>query len=133
MQGDGDAQMQCTKQRDFLVVVFAGCHNSTPLTMDLALEIRLMIPERRPVICIFSLRVDPRDTTNKRSLSCSSREHSGKQQTKVEVSTNKATSSFRGRSKIALIHHSIYKANDKSNGMVATPSRTQSITLYTNR
>jgi hypothetical protein len=37
--------------------------------MDLALEIRLMVLGRRAVICIFSLRVDPRDTTNKRSLS----------------------------------------------------------------
>src|SRR3954469_22453112 len=44
---------------------FAGCHNSTPLTMDLALQIRLMVPERRSAICIFSLRVDPLDTTNK--------------------------------------------------------------------
>src|SRR3954463_554487 len=57
------------KQRDFLVVVFAGCHNSTPLTMDLALEICLMVPEGRSATCVFSLRVDPRDTTNKRSLS----------------------------------------------------------------
>jgi len=36
--------------RDFLVVVLAGCHNSTPLTRDLVLEIRLMVPGRRSAI-----------------------------------------------------------------------------------
>ena len=112
---------------------FAGCHNSTPLTMDLALEIRLMVPGRRAAIRIFSHRVDPRDTTNKRSLSVIVERTLQETKAKVEVSTNKATSSLRGRSKIASIHHSIYKANDKSSGMVATPSRTQSITMYTNR
>src|SRR3954463_6283827 len=61
--------MQCTISTRFSSSGFAGCHNSTPLTMDLALEIRLVVPEGRSVICIFSLRVDPRDTTNKRSLS----------------------------------------------------------------
>ena len=49
-------------------MVFAGCHNSTALTMDLALEIRLMVPEGKSAICIFALRVDLRDTANKRSL-----------------------------------------------------------------
>src|SRR4051812_17644003 len=85
--------MQCTKQRDFLVVVFAGCHNSTPLTMDLALEIRLIVPGRRAAIFIFSLRVDPRDTTNKRSLSVIVEGTLRNKRSKVEVSTNKATSS----------------------------------------
>src|SRR3954452_23007757 len=61
--------MQCTNSTRFSSSDFAGCHNSTPLTMDLALEIRLMVPEGWSAICIFSLRVDPRDTTNKRSLS----------------------------------------------------------------
>src|SRR3954465_15034609 len=61
--------MQCTKTTRFSSSGFAGCHNSTPLTMDLALEIRLMVPEGRSAICIFSFRVDPRDTTNKGSLS----------------------------------------------------------------
>src|SRR3954467_5922405 len=60
--------MQCTETTRFSSSGFTGCHNSTPLTMDLALEIRLMVPERRSAICVFSLRVDPRDTTNKRSL-----------------------------------------------------------------
>src|SRR3954466_4659478 len=83
---------------DFLVVVLAGCHNSTPLTMDLALEIRLMVPERRPTDCVFSLRVDPRDTTNKRSLSVIV----GRT---LRVTTDevkgKAAPNFRGRSKTA--------------------------------
>src|SRR3954470_8133051 len=61
--------MQCTNSTRFSSSGFAGCHNSTPLTMDLALEIRLMVPEGGSATCIFSLRVDPHDTTNKRSLS----------------------------------------------------------------
>src|SRR3954468_22322756 len=65
-QDDDDAMHKFTR---FSSSGFAGCHNSTPLTMDLALEIRLMVPEGRSAICVFSLRVDPRDTTNKRSLS----------------------------------------------------------------
>src|SRR3954465_8873223 len=75
MQDDDDAQMQCgmmmqcTKTTRFSSSGFAGCHNSTPLTMDLALEIRLMVPERRSAICVFSLRVDLRDTTNNGSFS----------------------------------------------------------------
>src|SRR3954467_12617366 len=61
--------MQCTNSTRFSSSGFAGCHNSTPLTMDLALEIRLMVSEGRSAFCVFSLPVDPRDTTNKRSLS----------------------------------------------------------------
>src|SRR3954470_1807011 len=89
--------MQCTNSRDFLVVVLAGCHNSTPLTMDLALEIRLMVPEGRSAFCVFSLRVDPRDTTNKRSLSVIVEGTLRYKRSKVKVSTNKATSSFEGK------------------------------------
>src|SRR3954463_11909300 len=37
--------MQCTNSTRFSSSGFAGCHNSTPLTRDLALEIRLMVPE----------------------------------------------------------------------------------------
>src|SRR3954464_15464863 len=65
--------------------------------MDLDLEIRLMVPERRSVICIFSLRVDLRDTTNKRSLSVLDERTLRETKAKVEVSTNKATSSFDGK------------------------------------
>src|SRR3954469_22991541 len=61
--------MQCTNSTRFSSSGFAGCHNSTPLTRDLALEIRLMVPEGRSAILIYALRVDPHDTTNKRSLS----------------------------------------------------------------
>src|SRR3954470_3867407 len=86
--------MQCTNSRDFLVVVLAGCHNSTPLTMNLALEIRLMVPEGRLVFGVFTLRVDPRDTTNKRSLSVIVEGTLRNKRSKVEASTNKATSSF---------------------------------------
>ena len=89
--------MQCTKTTRFSSSGFAGCHNSTPLTMDLSLEIRLMVPEGRSAICIFSLRVDPRDTTNKRSLSAIVKRTLREQRAKVEVSTNKATSSFDGK------------------------------------
>src|SRR4051812_22407229 len=89
--------MQCTKTTRFSSSGFAGCHNSTTLTMDLALEIRLMVPEGRSAICIFSLRVDPRDTTNKRSLSVIVEGTLRNKRSKVEVSTNKATSSFRGK------------------------------------
>src|SRR4051812_6945866 len=64
-QDDDDAMHKFTR---FSSSGFTGCHNSTPLTMDLALEIRLMVPERRSVICVFSLHVDPRDTTNKDSF-----------------------------------------------------------------
>ena len=99
--------------RDFLVVVLPGCYNSTPLTMDLALEIHLMVRGRRLTIEISSLHVDPCDTTNKDSFSVlksatpptrgrcsrSSREHSGEQRTKVKVSKDKATPNFLGRSK----------------------------------
>src|SRR3954470_21560254 len=62
--------------------------------MDLALEIRLMVPERRLVICIFSLRVDLRDTTNKRSLSVIVERTLRETKAKVEVSTNQSTSNF---------------------------------------
>src|SRR3954470_23066131 len=55
--------MQCTNSTRFSSSGFAGCHNSTPLTRDLALEIRLMVPEGRSAICVLSLRVDLRDTT----------------------------------------------------------------------
>jgi hypothetical protein len=78
--------------------------------MDLALEIRLMVPGRRSVICIFSLRVDPRDTTNKRSLSVIVEGTLRNKRSKVEVSTNKATSSFCGRSKIAGSPDAMYKS-----------------------
>src|SRR4051812_24901476 len=60
--------MQCTNLTRFSSSGFAGCHNSTPLTKDLALEIRLMVPERRSANCVSSLRVDPRDTTNEGSF-----------------------------------------------------------------
>src|SRR3954469_21557393 len=86
--------MQCTKTTQFSSSGFAGCHNSTPLTMDLALEIRLMVPEGRSVTCIFSLRVDLRDTTNKRSLSEIDERTLRETKGKVEVSTNQSTSSF---------------------------------------
>src|SRR3954469_2099085 len=89
--------MQCTKTTRFSSTGFAGCHNSTPLTMDLALEIRLLVPERRSAICVFSLRVDPRDTTNKRSLSVIVEGTLRNKRSKVEASTNKATSSFEGK------------------------------------
>src|SRR3954471_3167371 len=91
---DDVMMMQCTKTTRFSSSGFAGCHNSTPLTMDLALEIRLMVPERRSVVCVFSLRVDPRDTSNKRSLSVIVERTLRNKRSKVEVSTNKATSSF---------------------------------------
>ena len=86
--------MQCTKTTRFSSSGFAGCHNSTPLTMDLALEIRLMVPEGRSAICVFSLRVDPRDTTNKRSLSVIVERTLRKQQVEGRASTNKATLNF---------------------------------------
>ena len=86
--------MQCTKTTRFSSSGFAGCHNSTPLIMDLALEIRLMVPEGRSTNCVFSLRVDLRDTTNKRSLSMVVEKTLREQRTKVKVSTNKATSNF---------------------------------------
>jgi hypothetical protein len=66
---DDVMMMQCTKTTRFSSSGFAGCHNSTPLTMDLALEIRLMVPEGRSAICVSSLCVDLLDTTNERSLS----------------------------------------------------------------
>src|SRR3954463_4083176 len=102
--------MQCTKTTRFSSSGFAGCHNSTPLTMDLALEVRLMVPEGRSAICVFSHRVDPRDTTNKRSLSVIVERTLRETKAKVEVSTNKATSSFHGRSITAMIHHSRCKS-----------------------
>src|SRR3954471_10504314 len=80
--------MQCTNSRDFLVVVLAGFHNLTPLTRDLALEIRLMVPEGRSAICVFSLRVDPRDTTNNRSLIPFVKRTLRNKRSKVEVSAN---------------------------------------------
>src|SRR3954468_23806153 len=89
--------MQCTKSTRFSSSGFAGCHNSTPLTMDLALEIRLMVPEGRSAICVFSLRVDPRDTTNKRSLSMIVERTLRNKRSKIEVSTNKATSNSDGK------------------------------------
>src|SRR3954465_5103009 len=46
---------------------------------------------------VFSLRVDPRDTTNKRSLSVIVEGTLRNKRSKVEVSTNKATSSFEGK------------------------------------
>src|SRR3954470_8417253 len=57
-------------------------------------------------------------------------EHSGKQWTKLKV--RPPLTSMEG----VKLHRSTIqctKANDKSSGMVATPSRTQSITMYTNR
>src|SRR3954467_5455411 len=102
--------MQCTNSTRFSSSGFAGCHNSTPLTMDLALEIRLMVPEGRSAICVFLLRLDHRDTTNKRSLSVIVERSLRNKRSKVEVSTNKATSSFHGRSKIAGSTDSMYKS-----------------------
>src|SRR4051812_25585434 len=99
--------MQCTKTTRFSSSGFAGCHNSTPLTMDLALEIRLMVPEGRSAVCVFSLHVDPRDTTNKRSLILIIKRTLRKTTDGVK---GKATSNFHGRSRIASIHHSIYKS-----------------------
>ena len=106
--------MQCTKTTRFSSSGFAGCHNSTPLTMDLALEIRLMVPERRSAICIFALRIDPRDTTNKRSLSVIVERTLQETKAKVEVSTNKATSNFdRRREKMRPIPLQCTRANRK--------------------
>jgi hypothetical protein len=96
----------------------------TPLTMDLVLEIRLMVHGRRPTLRIFSLHIDPRDTTNKDSFSILKsatppsrgvahvrRESTpNKQKTKVEASNDKATSNFRGRSKTAGSTDSMYKS-----------------------
>src|SRR3954469_16607987 len=79
---------------DIINRVYPGCYNSTPITMDLALELRLLVPERRTVICIFSLRVDLRDTTNKRSLSVIDERTLRETKAKVEVSTNQSTSNF---------------------------------------
>src|SRR3954469_12235674 len=102
--------MQCTKTTRFSSSGFAGCHNSTPLTMDLALEIHLMVPERRSVVCVFSLRVDPRDTTNKRSLSVIVERTLRKQKVEGRGIHNKATPNFRGRSKIAGSTDSMYRS-----------------------
>src|SRR3954463_7276835 len=88
MHDDDDAMPKSTR---FSSSGFAGCHNSTPLTRDLALEIRLMVPEGRSAICIFSLRVDPRDTTNKRSLSVIAERTLRKQKVEGRGITNKAT------------------------------------------
>src|SRR3954462_10804787 len=99
--------MQCTNSTRFSSSGFAGCRNSTPLTMDLALEIRLMVPEGRLAVCVFSLRVDLRDTTNKRSLSVIVERALRKTTDEVK---GKATSNFHGRSKIASIHYSMYRS-----------------------
>ena len=126
--------MQCTKTTRFSSSGFAGCHNSTPLTMDLALEIRLMVPEGRSAICVFSLRVDPRDTTNKRSLSVIVEgKHSGNKRSKVEVSTIKPPLTSVDGVKLLDPLIRCTRANDKSSRMVISPSRTQTITLHTNR
>src|SRR3954465_2529763 len=66
MHDDDDAMHNSTR---FSSSGFAGCHNSTPLTMDLALEIRLMVPEGKSAFSVLSLCVDPRDTTNEGSSS----------------------------------------------------------------
>src|SRR3954463_12217435 len=86
--------MQCTKTTRFSSSGFAGCHNSTPLTMDLALEIRLMVPEGRSAICVFSLCVDLRNTTNKRSLSVIVERSLRKQKVGGRGISNEATSIF---------------------------------------
>src|SRR3954462_6027853 len=102
--------MQCTNSTRFSSSGFAGCHNSTPLTMDLALEIRLMVPEGWSAICVFSLRVDPRDTTNKRSLSVIVERILREQKVEVEVSQIKPplTSMERGN-RCILIHFDVQK------------------------
>src|SRR3954462_3191812 len=102
--------MQCTKTRRFSSSGFAGCHNSTPLTRDLALEIRLMVPEGRLAVCVFSLHVDPRDTTNKRSLSVIVERTLREQKVEGRGIANKATPNFRGRSKTAGSTDSMYKS-----------------------
>src|SRR3954471_14400085 len=97
---DDVMMMQCTKTTRFSSSGFAGCHNSTPLTMDLALEIRLMVPEGRSAVCVFALCVDPRDTTNKSSLSVTVERTLRYKRSKVEVSTNITTPNFHGGVKL---------------------------------
>src|SRR3954468_15043360 len=102
--------MQCTKTTRFSSSGFAGCHNSTPLTMDLALEIRLMVPERRSVICVFSHRVDPRDTTNKGSLSVIVERTLREQKVEGRGIANKATSTPMEKGTYAFSSTSMYKS-----------------------
>src|SRR3954469_19761527 len=125
--------MQCTNSTRFSSSGFAGCHNSTPLTMDLALEIRLIVPEGRPAICVFSLRVDPRDTTNKRSLSVIVERTLRNKRSKAEVSQIKPPLASVDGVKLLDPLIRCTRANDKSSRMVISPSRTQTITLHTNR
>ncbi len=65
--------------------------------MDLALEIHLIVPGRRLMIGFFSLHVDSRDTTNKRSLSVIVERTLRKQKVEGRGINNKATSSFDGK------------------------------------
>src|SRR3954470_9685130 len=102
--------MQCTKTTRFSSSGFSGMPQFDTTNNGSRPRDPPHGTGRRSAVCVFSLRVDPRDTTNKRSLSVIVERTLREQKVEGRGFNNKATPNFRGRSKIAGSTDSVYKS-----------------------